>query len=86
MGIYTNGAIFGIRLYNVNADDFANILFEKKYAEIMSREQMRDAYILYKELNINQEIRFQYYTECSSTYGAGTYFNWCPMQLMHPKN
>uniref|UniRef100_A0A6C0HBS1 Uncharacterized protein n=1 Tax=viral metagenome TaxID=1070528 RepID=A0A6C0HBS1_9ZZZZ len=32
MGIYNNGSIFGIKIYNFN-DDFANILFEEKYDE-----------------------------------------------------
>jgi CRISPR/Cas system CMR-associated protein Cmr3 (group 5 of RAMP superfamily) len=47
MCIYQNGKIFGIRIYNFNDDDFANILFEEKYDEIMSGEQMREAYIPY---------------------------------------
>jgi len=62
MGIYINGAIFGIRIYNFNDDDFANILFEEKYDEIMSGEQMMETYLFYKELNNNNEMRFQYYT------------------------
>ena len=40
MGIYNHGSIFGIRIYNFNDDDFANILFEEKYDEIMSYGQM----------------------------------------------
>jgi hypothetical protein len=36
MGIYNNGSIFGIRIYNFNDDDIANILFEEKHDEIMS--------------------------------------------------
>lgn len=47
----------------------------------MSHEQMREAYLFYTELNNKNEIRFQYYTECSSTYGEGIYFTWCPMSL-----
>ena len=81
MGIYTNHTIFGIKIYNFNDDDFANILFEKKYDEIMNNEQLKEAYLFYTELNNKNDIRFQYYTECSSTYGEGTYFNWCPMSL-----
>jgi hypothetical protein len=81
MGIYISDAIFGIRIYNFNYDDFANILFEAKYDEIMTREQMREAYLFYTELNNKNKINFQYYTECSSTYGEGTYFNWCYMSL-----
>jgi len=81
MGIYTNGTIFGIKIYNFNDDDLANILFEEKCDEIMSHEHMREAYLFYIKLNNKNEIRFQYYTECSSTYGEGTYFSWCPMSL-----
>jgi len=66
MGIYDNGNIFGIKMYNFNDDDFANILFEKTYNEIMSDEEKKKAYLFYTELNNKNEIRFQYYTECSS--------------------
>jgi hypothetical protein len=82
MGIYTSGTIFGIRIYNFNDDDdLDNILFEEKYDEIMSYQQMKEAYLFYTLLNKKSEICFQYYTECSSTYGEGTYFTWYPMSL-----
>ena len=29
MGIYVSGTVFGIKIYNFNDNDFANILFEK---------------------------------------------------------
>jgi hypothetical protein len=81
MGIYSNGTIFGIKIYNFNDDDVANILFEEKYVEIMTHAQLREVYLFYTELNNKNEVRFQYYTECSSTYGEGTYFTWSPMSL-----
>uniref|UniRef100_A0A6C0EAR6 Uncharacterized protein n=1 Tax=viral metagenome TaxID=1070528 RepID=A0A6C0EAR6_9ZZZZ len=81
MGIYDNGTIFGIRIYDFNDDDFANILFEEKYNEIMTHEQMREAYFFYTELNNKNEIRFEYYTQCSSTYGEGLFLRWYPMSL-----
>ena len=81
MGIYDNGSIFGIRIYHFNDDDFANILFEKKYDQIMSTEQMREAYLFYTELNNKSEIHFEYYTECSSTYRVGLFLKWCQMSL-----
>ena len=81
MGIYGNGSIYGIQIYNINDNDVSNILFEEKYDEEMSGHQMREAYLFYTKLNNKNEIRFQYYTECSSTYGEGTYFSWCPMSL-----
>jgi hypothetical protein len=81
MGIYNNGGIFGIKMYNCNDDDFANILFEKTYNEIMSDEEKKKAYLFYTELNNNNEIHFQYYTECSSTYDKGFFLMWYPMSL-----
>ena len=81
MGIYDNGSIFGIRIYNFNDNDLANILFEKTYNEIMNVEEKKEAYLFYTELNSKNEIHFEYYTECSSTYGKRTYFNWYPMSL-----
>jgi len=57
------------------------LYYNNKYDKIISDEQMREAYLFYTELNNKNEIRFQYYIECSSTYGEGTYFNWCPMSL-----
>ena len=81
MGIYNNGSIFGIQIYNFNDDDISNILFEEKYDEIMSYHQMREAYLFYTELNDKNEIHFQYYTECSSTYSEGIFFKWHPISL-----
>ncbi len=81
MGVYDCGTIFGIRIYNFNDNDFANVLFEKKYNEIMSYEQIREAYLFYTELNNKNEIHFQYYTECSSTYGEEIYLNWYPLSM-----
>jgi hypothetical protein len=82
MGIYDSGKIFGIKMYNfIYDDDFANILFEKTYNEIMSDEEKKKAYLFYTNLNDKTEIDFQYYTECSSTYGGGVFLMWYPMSL-----
>jgi hypothetical protein len=83
MGIYDSGSIFGIRIYNFNHDDFANILFEKTCNKIMSEEEKKKAYLFYTELNNKNEIRFQYYTECSSTlsYGMDNFMMWQPLHL-----
>ena len=62
MGIYVNGTIFGIRIYNFNDDDFANILFEKTYTEIMSDEEKKETYLFYSDLNNKNDIRFEYYS------------------------
>jgi hypothetical protein len=81
MGIYDSGDIFGIRIYNFNDDDFSNTLFEKKYDVIMSDEQKKEAYLFYTEFNNKNELCFNYYTECSSTYGKGTFLTWYPLSL-----
>jgi hypothetical protein len=81
MGIYDNDSIFGIRIYNFNCNDFANILFEKKYNEIMSDEQKKEAYLFYTGLNNKNKIYFQYYTESTSTYDKGFFFMWRPLSL-----
>jgi len=81
MGIYESGSIFGIKMYNFSNDDVSNILFEEKYDEVMSYHQMRETYLFYTELNNKNDVRFQYYTECSSTYGKGNYFTWYPLSF-----
>ena len=81
MGIYNNGSIFGIRIYNFDDDDFSNILFEKTYNEIMSDEEKIKAYLFYTELNNKNGIHFAYYTECSSTYDEGLFLMWHPLSL-----
>jgi hypothetical protein len=80
MGIYDSGLIFGIRIYNF-VDDESNILFEKTYELIMSDEEKKEAYLFYNELNNKDELRFVYYTLCSSTYGKEMFFMWYPISL-----
>lgn len=84
MGIYSNGSIFGIRIYKFNDDGFSNILFEEKYCEIMSHEQMSETYLFYTELNDKNDIFFKIYTECSSTlnkYNIEKFMDWYPISL-----
>ena len=83
MGIYTNGSIFGIQIYNFNEDDVSNILFEEKYDEIMSYQQMREVYLFYTNLNDKNKICFKIYTECSSTLSknSDTFMMWYPFSL-----
>ena len=42
MGIYSNGSIFGISIYNFNDDDVSNILFEEKYDEIINNFNLKN--------------------------------------------
>jgi hypothetical protein len=85
MGIYNSGRIFGVRMYNFNYDDdISNMLFEEKYDEIMSHEQMREAFLFYTNLNDKNNISFQIYTECSSTldkYNKDNFMMWYPLSL-----
>ena len=78
MGIYADGRIFGIKIYNF-IDDECNTLFETKYDEIITNEQIKEVYFFYEELPNKENIFFRIYTKCSSTYGQGTYMDWYPM-------
>jgi len=82
MGIYTNGKIYGIQIYNFNEDDISNIVFEEKYNDVMSDEQMKEAYLFYTNLNDKNNIFFKIYTECSSTldnYNKDSFMMWYPL-------
>ena len=83
MGIYSNGSIFGIQIYKFNDDDISNILFEEKYDEIMSYNQMREAYIFYSILYDKNNIFFKIYTECTGTlsYNRDNFMMWHPLTL-----
>lgn len=84
MGIYNSGSIFGLRIYDFNDEDCINVLFEKKYYEIMTHEQMREAYLFYNLLNNKNDVFFKIYTECSSTlnnYNNLNYMDWHPITL-----
>jgi hypothetical protein len=84
MGIYSNGKIFGLRIYNFNDEGFSNTLFEEKYVEIMSHEQMREAYLFYNEINDKNNIYLKIYSECSSTlnlYNKENFMEWYPISL-----
>lgn len=53
MGIYATGALFGIKIYNFNDDDFATVLFEKTYTDIMSDEEKKKTYYRCKKQKWN---------------------------------
>lgn len=83
MGIYSNGQIFGIKIYNFN-DDISNTLFEEKYPEIMTSHQMREAYLFYTNLNDKNNISLQIWTECTSTFdpsNTDNFMTWYPLSL-----
>lgn len=84
MGIYTNGNIFGISIYNFH-DDIINILYKKKYDLLMNKEELKEAFLFYNELSNKDNILFKIYTECISTYDNSNknknYMDWYPISL-----
>jgi hypothetical protein len=83
MGIYSNGSIYGIRIYKINDDDSSSTLFEKKCDVVMSDDQKKEAYLFYSALE-NKNVSFLLYTECSTTYDIHvltSYMTWIPMSL-----
>lgn len=85
MGIYSSGKIFGISIYVLNNDsDSTDILFRKKYNEIMTDEQKREAYLFYNLLNNKKNILFNVYVECFTTYESDNtekIITWMPISL-----
>jgi hypothetical protein len=83
MGIYSNGSVFGIQMYNFNDDDISNILYEEKYDEVISYIQMREAYLFYNNLNDKNKVFLKIYTQCSSTlnYNKDIFMMWQPLSL-----
>lgn len=85
MGIYTNGDIFGIIMYTFNSDvdDTIITLFKNQYDVIMTNEQKKEAYTFYNNLIDKNDIRFKFYTECTSTHELQpkNFMNWYPMSL-----
>jgi hypothetical protein len=84
MGIYSNGVIFGIRMYDFNDEGFSNILFEQVYVDKINREQMIESYLVYEELsNKNKnKIFFNILTECMTTHELNNkkkYMDWYPI-------
>ena len=82
MGIYPSDDIHGIRIYNF-IEDVSNILFERKYDVIMTKEMLNDIKLVYEELyeNNKDQIFFQIYTECSSTYNKDIFMQWIPINF-----
>jgi hypothetical protein len=86
MGIYSNGTIFGIKIYAFSEKaDYSTILYEQVYDTIMTDEQKLEAYVFYTEVaHLSNQIRFQVYTECMSTLEPNdktTFKNWWSISL-----
>lgn len=82
MGIYPSDDVYGIRIYNF-INDMCNTLFERKYDVVMTKEMLNDVKLVYEELceNNKDQIFFQIYTECSSTYDKDIFMQWMPIKL-----
>jgi len=83
MGIYSNGTIYGIKIYTFEENaHYSTTLYEQVYDTIMTDEQKHAAYVFYNELSDN--VRFQVYTECMSTLEPTdntTFKNWWSISL-----
>ena len=90
MGIYSNGKIFGIQIYNF-IDDVSNVLYEYKQDHELSYNQMNEAYLFCNDSNESNDsnnsskLYFKVYTECCSTLdkntNANTFMMWLPITL-----
>lgn len=84
MGIYSNGTVYGIRIYRFNDDGEYYTLFDKRFDDIMSDDQKKEAYLYYCGLE-NKAVLFQIYTECCSTYdmqhNQNSFMKWMHIQL-----
>lgn len=84
MGIYSNGNIFGISIFVFNDNSTSDILFRKKYTEIMNDEQKKEAYLFYTRLNNKNNILFNMYVECVTSYDTDNtepFITWIPISL-----
>ena len=84
MGIYSNGKIFGIQIYNF-INDVSNVLYEYKQDHELSYNQMNEAYLFYNNSNDSNKLYFKVYTKCCSTLdkntNANTFMMWLPITL-----
>jgi len=54
-------------------DDNSNILYEKKYDEVINYIKNREAYLFYNILNDKNNFFFRIYKECISTISNNIY-------------
>lgn len=84
MGIYSSGDIYGIKIYLINPDNYEqNILFEIRMDTIMSDEKKKEVTLFYNGLSENDKtkVRFEIYTEGSSTYNNEVFMMWETISL-----
>jgi hypothetical protein len=79
MGIYTNGSILGIRIYQQY--ETTTDLLKTKTNQPLNGEQMKNAYAFYQALENKENIFFHIYTECCSTKDSNTFMAWFPITL-----
>jgi hypothetical protein len=89
MGIYSNGRIYGIKIYNVNDDDTISILYEEKGVNEMTHAQIRESHLLYSNLENKNDVFVRVYMECTSTLGGNNllytnnnvFYDWFPISI-----
>jgi hypothetical protein len=61
----------------------SNTLFESKYDVIMTESMLKETKLVYQKLceNNKDQMFFQIYTECSSTYDKDIFMQWIPIKL-----
>jgi hypothetical protein len=75
-------SIHGVRIYNFTSTE-AILLFEKKYDEVMTTEQLNEAQTFYQGLSDNdkQTTSIQIYTECTKALDNSKYMSWAPITI-----
>lgn len=80
MGIYSDGNVYGVcwNIYNESGDFITR--FEKIYLTKMTIENIQEIKQSYDILTDNEKnsIIIRFYTNCTDTYGSGTYMSWFP--------
>ena len=83
MGTNTNDCVFGIMIYTLN-DDKVKLLYRKENETRMSREEMKEAYLFYTNLNDKNDVQIKMYTEFSHSLNMvndKNFMMWQPIQL-----
>jgi hypothetical protein len=84
MGIYSNGTIYGLKIYlrnDTEDDDDVNVLFEIQQNTLLSDEIKKQAKICYIGLSDldKSKAKIEIYTECTSTYNLSIFRMWTPI-------
>jgi hypothetical protein len=71
MGVFTNGKIFGIKIFILNEDDFKQqILLQKIYDREITYEEMKEVRLFYDNLEESDKTKclMAFFTETFTTH------------------